>query len=149
MTLSVTSLSSPAVHHKNHLSVLSSPKCEGVIAAHVSFLSPPRCDSWKQVTRHHSVTCFIFQRNKLSIPWGSASRPCLLYSPLCFQGSSPSQSHRSCSVKVDWMNNEGYDDMTCYYCFSPPNTVDSKEITYGRQTPLVHRGYKYVMCLSW
>lgn len=68
MTLSVTSLSSPAVHHKNHLSILSSPKCKGVIAARVSFLSPPRCDSWKQVTYTHSVTFFYLAEEQAFHP---------------------------------------------------------------------------------
>lgn len=71
MTLSVTLLFSPAVpHHKNHLSALSSPRCEGITGLRLYFLPPWENDSWKQVTYKHSLPRLISQRDRLGIPGG-------------------------------------------------------------------------------
>ena len=89
MTLSVTSLFSPAIpHHKNHFSHCLLQDVRGLWEP-ISNLSPLwGCGSWKWVTCNHNFIFFILQRDRLSIPWDSVWLTSVLW-PRYFQGWTP------------------------------------------------------------
>jgi hypothetical protein len=123
---------------ENHLCVLSSPRCEGIIGLHPYFLSPLRLipgNRWPITT-----VLFVSSSNGPRYVSQGEGMGCVCFIHHSIWGMDSLSIYIKCSIEVWWMNNEWWDGMTFFFPKTVcQNTVGFKEITYGHQSQLAHR----------